>query len=340
MRRLLGATFALAQYLCISIGVLLTCYLLYRWNAERTLHPAFDGFNPWWPGLIAFAIGGVFKFARKGVVAEFEAKERAEVPPTAGTGVPPMPSVGAGNPETHEGRTVNGLAQTRSRVARHWALPLAALSVLIAAGALVDGNTALLMLGGLALIAGYNVWTGLGARRVFGLDEFYGVGRRGPSPGFWIGLVLTALLLFGAGNALNEMKVLHTDAGERQVSDDGGAPMPAAISGGPSPDAWIRPLTEHTERIEVIREKQEAINVQAKEIVAELETPGLTQQRYDDLMRRVDLLEKANITFGCRLLADEAEVCQNTGGLIADPTEWMRVYEQMIADSHEFLAPL
>ena len=75
MRSLLGAAFATAQYLCNITGVVLTAYLLYEWNAERTLDPAFDGFNPWWPGLIAFALGVVFKFARKGVAVDIGAQK-------------------------------------------------------------------------------------------------------------------------------------------------------------------------------------------------------------------------------------------------------------------------
>lgn len=80
MRRSLGAAFVTGQYLCNIVGVLLTAYLLFAWNAQRTLDPAFDGFNPWWPGLVAFALGGVFKYARKGV-----GSDRQPPRPSSGT---------------------------------------------------------------------------------------------------------------------------------------------------------------------------------------------------------------------------------------------------------------
>lgn len=69
MKQLFAAVFAAAQYLSFAVGLLLTGYLLYRWNVERSIDPAFNGFNPWVPGIIAFCIGTVFKYARKGIGA-------------------------------------------------------------------------------------------------------------------------------------------------------------------------------------------------------------------------------------------------------------------------------
>ena len=70
MKKILGAVLAVGQYLCNFAAVVLTIYLLNRWNHERTLDPTFDAFNPWWPGLVLLALGTVFKLARKGVAAQ------------------------------------------------------------------------------------------------------------------------------------------------------------------------------------------------------------------------------------------------------------------------------
>ena len=74
MKKILGPVFAIGQHLCNFFAVVLTIYLFYRWNVERDLDPTFDAFNPWVPGLILFALGAVFKFARKGVSAQAESQ--------------------------------------------------------------------------------------------------------------------------------------------------------------------------------------------------------------------------------------------------------------------------
>lgn len=70
MNKLIASALAISQYLCNFAAVVLTIYLVYRWNAERSLDPTFDAFNPWWPGLVLLVLGAVFKLARKGVAAQ------------------------------------------------------------------------------------------------------------------------------------------------------------------------------------------------------------------------------------------------------------------------------
>lgn len=74
MDKILGPIFAVGQHLCNFLAVVLTIYLLYRWNAEQDIDPTFNAFNPWWPGLVLFALGAVFKFARKGVSPQAESQ--------------------------------------------------------------------------------------------------------------------------------------------------------------------------------------------------------------------------------------------------------------------------
>lgn len=76
MNKVLGAVLAIGQHLCNFVAIVLTFYLLYRWNAERALDATYNGFNPWWPGLVLLALGGVFKLARKGVSAKAESQMR------------------------------------------------------------------------------------------------------------------------------------------------------------------------------------------------------------------------------------------------------------------------
>jgi hypothetical protein len=75
MNKLLHIALVAGQYLCNSAAVVLTIFLLVRWNQERDLNPSFDGFNPWFPGLVLLALGAVFKLARKGLAAKGSNRE-------------------------------------------------------------------------------------------------------------------------------------------------------------------------------------------------------------------------------------------------------------------------
>lgn len=68
MNNLLGVILTIGQHVCTALAVVVTIYLLYRWNVAREAIPGgSDPFNPWWPGLALLALGAVFRLARKGL---------------------------------------------------------------------------------------------------------------------------------------------------------------------------------------------------------------------------------------------------------------------------------
>lgn len=68
MKNVLGIILLVCQYACIALAILVSAYLLYRWNMARETNPADPNpLNPWWPGLLLAVMSHVFKLARKGV---------------------------------------------------------------------------------------------------------------------------------------------------------------------------------------------------------------------------------------------------------------------------------
>lgn len=75
MNKLLGMALMICQHLCTALAVIVTAYLLYRWNIAREADPGGpDPFNPWWPGLVLAALGAVFGLARKGLAQADDSK--------------------------------------------------------------------------------------------------------------------------------------------------------------------------------------------------------------------------------------------------------------------------
>ena len=82
MKKILSFILFFCQHLCTVLAIIISIYLLYRWNMAREANPAEQNpFNPWWPGLVLVSLGFVFGLARKGL--EFDqglgSKGRAQI---------------------------------------------------------------------------------------------------------------------------------------------------------------------------------------------------------------------------------------------------------------------
>ena len=75
MNKSVGVILAICQHVCTALAIIVTGYLLYRWNMAREANPGeSDLFNPWWAGVILMALGTVFRLARKGLSASDESR--------------------------------------------------------------------------------------------------------------------------------------------------------------------------------------------------------------------------------------------------------------------------
>lgn len=232
---------------------------------------------------------------------------------------------------------MNETAACTSKIGRHWAIPLAALSLLIALGAVMEGKSFFLLPAGLALAAAFGIWTNRGARRTLAIDQFFGTGSKGKA-GFWTSMVLTAVLVVAAATALGEFATgPQALSGQAEVA---GGQNPATE--GPQEQRAAMPTVgdgDLSAKTIVLTELLESIGATLDEVMVELQDPALSQARYEELMRRVDLLQAANITIGCQLMGHQGG-CEGHGPRIEDDAQWNRVYAQVTADARQYLAPL
>lgn len=242
---------------------------------------------------------------------------------------------------------MNNSIGRKSRPARHWAIPLLAFSLFISLVAFAERKPVFWLFVAGTLIAAVNVWTNLGNRRFFALDEFFGAqdGGTASRAAFWVSMGLTAAVAFFLILNLADFAGLTTkpSAGVFPTADErlNGARLiegeePRTGDGATTSPYMADLLWKHDE----LNDIAEAVGHKAKEIGAALQDPSIDANRKQKLMRRLDLLDDANAIIACRLSDQPLSICSVRGPYIEDSDEWNRVFTRLKMDSRELLAPL